>query len=163
MLVQVGIITPLALVVNLIMRLEPPKWLREGSVAAMTCAIGCTYLYLQQGKGPVTVAFSLVGAIVTAMFASVVMRLRFFYALAASGTILAASLWFLFVEARRRRREDGGGEPDDDCDLHYDDVELQPGARRASWLPEVSGEREPEPSRFRRRMRAWSGSRRSTT
>ena len=98
MLVQVGIITPLALVVNLIMRLEPPKWLREGSVAAMTCAIGCTYLYLQQGKGPVTVAFTLVGAIVTAMFASVVMRLRFYYALAASGTILAASLWFLFVD-----------------------------------------------------------------
>ncbi len=95
MLLQMGIITPLALLVNLGMLLRPPKWLREGSVAVMSCLIACVYLYLQRRKGPVEIAFTEVGAIVTAMFASVVMRLRFPYALSASGVILTATLTFL--------------------------------------------------------------------
>ena len=99
LLVQIGIITPIALLVNLLMRFPIPRWLREGSVATVSCLIACTYLYLQHGKGPVDVAFSDVGAIVAAMFASVVMRLRFYYALTASMVILAAALFFLAIDA----------------------------------------------------------------
>ncbi len=99
LLIQIGIITPIALLVNLLMRFRIPKWLREGSVAAVSCLIACTYLYMQHGKGPVNVAFSDVGAIVAAMFASVVMRLRFSYALTASTIILTAALTFLAIDA----------------------------------------------------------------
>ncbi len=95
---QICVITPLALLVNLAMRFGLPKWCREGSVAAMASIIACTYLRLQHGKGPVAVALTLVGVIVTAMFAGVVMRLRFFYALGASMVILVAALTFLAVE-----------------------------------------------------------------
>ena len=99
LLMQIGVITPIALLVNLLMRFPTPKWLREGSVAVVSCLIACTYLYLQHGKGQVDVAFSVVGAIVAAMFASVVMRLRFYYALASSMMILGAALAFLAIDA----------------------------------------------------------------
>ena len=98
MLMQIGVITPLALLVNLGMRFEPPKWIREGSVALMSSVIACVYLYLQHGKGPVAVAFTPVGAIVAAMFTGVVMRLRFFYALAASAVILVSALVFVVMQ-----------------------------------------------------------------
>ena len=93
--VQMGVITPLCLTVNLLMRFNPPRWLREGSVAVMSCAISCTYLYLQQGKTPVAVAFALVGVIVTAMFSATVMRLRFRFALSVSSVIVTAGMVFL--------------------------------------------------------------------
>ena len=98
LLTQLGIITPLSLVVNFTMLLNPPRWLREGSVAGMTCGISCTYLYLQHGKEPIAIAFTLVGVIVTAMFASVVMRLRFYFALAATSVIVVAGQIFLVVD-----------------------------------------------------------------
>ncbi len=96
--VQLGLITPLCLLVNGLMRFNPPRWLREGSISVMSCVIACAYLALQSGKGPVAIAFTLVGVIVTAMFAAVVMRLRFRYALAASGLITIAGALFLLVD-----------------------------------------------------------------
>ena len=98
MLIQMGIITPVALLVNLGMHFNPPKWMREGSIALVSCLIACTYLYLQHGKGAVAAAYTQVGAIVTAMFASVVMRLRFPYALSASVVIVVATLTFVVVD-----------------------------------------------------------------
>ena len=96
--VQLGLITPLCLLVNLLMRFNPPRWWREGSISMMACVIACAYLYLQLGKGQVAVAFTLVGVIVTAMFAAVVMRLRFYFALVASLIITLAGTSFLFLD-----------------------------------------------------------------
>ena len=95
---QLGVVTPLCLMVNLLMRFNPPRWLREGSVSLMTCVIACAYLYFQVGKPPVSIAFTLVGVIVTAMFAAVVMRLRFRYALVASTVIAHSGALFLLVD-----------------------------------------------------------------
>ena len=95
---QLGLITPLCFVVNLLMRFNPPRWLREGSISFMSCVIACAYLFLQSGKGPVAIAFTLVGVIVTAMFASVVMRLRFYFALVASVVITLAGGVFLVLD-----------------------------------------------------------------
>ena len=98
LVIQVGVITPFCLLVNLLMLLNPPRWLRESSVALMTAVIACTYLFLQQGKEPVAIAFTLVGVIVTAMFAGVVMRLRFYFALFASVSIVIAGHLFLVFD-----------------------------------------------------------------
>ena len=98
LLLQLGLITPLCLAVNLLMRFNPPRWLREGSISLMSCVIACAYLFLQSGKGSVAVAFTLVGVIVTAMFASVVMRLRFYFALVASIVITLAGGLFLILD-----------------------------------------------------------------
>ena len=95
---QLGCIAPLCLATNLLMRLNPPRWWREGSISVMACVIACSYLYLQVGRGEVAIAFTLVGVIVTAMFAAVVMRLRFYFALAAAVVITLAGTAFLFFE-----------------------------------------------------------------
>ena len=95
---QLGVITPLCLIVNLLMRFNPPFWLREGSISFMACLIAFAYLYLQIGKGQVAVALTLVGVIVTAMFTAVVMRLRFFFSLAASIVITVAGTVFLALD-----------------------------------------------------------------
>ncbi len=102
---QLGLITPLCLVVNLLMRFNPPRWLREGSISFMSCVIACAYLYLQSGKGSVAIAFTLVGVIVTAMFASVVMRLRFYFALVASIIITLAGGLFLILDHALKTEE----------------------------------------------------------
>ena len=98
MILQLGVITPLCLVVNLLMRFNPPFWLREGSVSFMACLIACAYLYLQLGKGQVAIALTLVGVIVTAMFTAVVMRLRFYFSLVASVVITVAGTIFLGLD-----------------------------------------------------------------
>ena len=98
LVLQTGLITPLSLLVNLLMRLNPPRWLREGSISFMACVIACMYLFLQSGKGSVAIAFTLVGVIVTALFASVVMRLRFFFALTACIIITFAGALFLLLD-----------------------------------------------------------------
>ena len=98
LLIQMLLITPLSLVVNVTMRFNPPRWLREGSVSLMTCVISCTYLMLQHGKQPVAVAFTLVAVIVTAMFSAVVMRLRFAYALSSCSVIVVGGLAFLIAD-----------------------------------------------------------------
>ena len=98
LILQLGVITPLCLLVNLLMRFNPPYWLREGSVSFMACLIACAYLYLQAGKGPVSVALTLVGIIVTAMFTAVVMRLRFYFSLVACVLIGIAGTIFLVLD-----------------------------------------------------------------
>lgn len=105
LVLQLGLITPLCLLVNLTMRFNPPRWLREGSISLMACVIACAYLQLQLGKGPVAIAFTLVAVIVTAMFAAVVMRLRFFFALVASVVIAIAGVLFLFLDRTLQTEE----------------------------------------------------------
>lgn len=105
LLVQGLLVTPLALLVNLLMRFHPARRLREGSVTLLTCIVALTYLYLQLGKGPVDITFTLVAIIVTAMFAAVVMRLRFFFSLFASSVIGVAGLAFLMLDHALRTDE----------------------------------------------------------
>lgn len=96
--IQLGLVTPMALLVNGMVRMNPRKWMREGLVAMATCMIAGVYLWLQQNRNPVASAYGAVGIMVTAAFANVVMRLRFRYALVSSIVILSAGLTFLMQD-----------------------------------------------------------------
>jgi diguanylate cyclase (GGDEF)-like protein len=93
------IVTPLALVVNGLMRMNPPKHIREGSVAGAVTAICFITLYVEGGRTAATAMFGLLCFMVLVLFANVVMRLRLGYMLTATVLISANGVWFLWHAA----------------------------------------------------------------
>jgi diguanylate cyclase (GGDEF)-like protein len=92
---QTEVVTPLALVVNYLMRLNLPAWAREGSVAAGMSIICCINLYVEGGSGtPATAVFGLMSVLITMLFVNIVMRLRFPYAATATMLMTAGGTWF---------------------------------------------------------------------
>jgi diguanylate cyclase (GGDEF)-like protein len=94
-LLRVGLVTPLALLVNISMRWKPRKIFREGSVSLVICLAGLTHLYLESGKDIASSAYAQAGIIIAILYANVVMRLRFSYALATSTVLVLGELIFL--------------------------------------------------------------------
>jgi diguanylate cyclase (GGDEF)-like protein len=94
-IVRLGIITPLALAVNMSMLRRPNKVFREASIAAVACLAGLTHLYLESNIDPVTSAFALFGIVAVVLFANTSMRLRVPYAWATSATMSLGGLIFL--------------------------------------------------------------------
>ena len=94
-LVRTALITPLALVVNFSMRRNPDCFYRESSIAVATCWICFVHLYLERGRYALGPTYVQVGVIVAVLFANMVMRLRFPFALFASLAIMAGDLIFL--------------------------------------------------------------------
>jgi diguanylate cyclase (GGDEF)-like protein len=94
-LVRSALITPVALVVNFTMRLKPRRFYREASIALAACWICFTHLHMEQGASAMGPAYAQVGVIVVVLFANVVMRLQFPYALAASVAMAAGDMVFL--------------------------------------------------------------------
>jgi diguanylate cyclase (GGDEF)-like protein len=92
---QTEIVTPVALVVNYMMRLNLPAWAREGSVAAGMTVICFINLYAEGGNTAATASFGLMSVLITLLFVNVVMRLRFVYA--ASATVLMTAGGLLFT------------------------------------------------------------------
>jgi diguanylate cyclase (GGDEF)-like protein len=93
--VRLCIVTPIALLINLSMRWSPNKIYRETSIALTSCMIGATHLYLESNTNATSSAYAQVGLIVTVIFANVVMRLQFAYALCTSTFLLAGDLIFV--------------------------------------------------------------------
>jgi diguanylate cyclase (GGDEF)-like protein len=93
--IRAGIVTPLALAVNVSMLLRPPKLFREASIAFVACLAGLTHLYLESNKSPVASAYAQFGILAVILFANTSMRLRFPYALATSVTMLIGNIVFL--------------------------------------------------------------------
>lgn len=93
--VRTMLITPVALVANLILRSNAGRVYREMSIAVAACWICFAHLYLERSGLAMGPAFAQVGVIVAVLFVNVVMRLRFPYALAASTAMMAADLIFL--------------------------------------------------------------------
>jgi diguanylate cyclase (GGDEF)-like protein len=93
--IRLGLITPLALLINTSMRWNPSKVYRETSIALVSCIIGVTHLYLESNKSSASSAYAQVGLIVTVIFVNVVMRIYFSYALSASVVLLLADLAFI--------------------------------------------------------------------
>jgi diguanylate cyclase (GGDEF)-like protein len=91
---QTTLVTPLALVVNWMMRLNPPRRIREGAVAVGTALICFLNLYAEGGHTAATAIFGFLSVLITASFVNVVMRLRFLYAVASTATMLAGTIWF---------------------------------------------------------------------
>lgn len=92
---RIGVVTPLALFVNATMRWKPRKVYREASVALVVCIAALIHLHLESGRDVASSAYAQVGVIIALLFANVVMRLRFTYALAVSAVLTAGELIFL--------------------------------------------------------------------
>jgi len=88
-------VTPLALLVNGLMRLNPTWWIREGSVAAGTTLICFINLYVEGNTSAATTTYGLICVLITVLFADVVMRIRLWYAAAATAVMSMGALWFL--------------------------------------------------------------------
>lgn len=99
------IVTPLALLVNALMLLNPPRWLREGSVGLATILICFINLKLEGSNTPATALFGVICLLIMVLFSGVVMRLRFHYAAVAMGSMLAGGLWFARHAAGLRASE----------------------------------------------------------
>src|SRR5260370_32589220 len=93
--IRLCIVTPIALLINVIMRWSPNKIYRETSIALVCCLIGATHLYLESNTNATSSAYAQVVLIVTVIFANVVMRLQFMYALSTSVFLLVSDLVFL--------------------------------------------------------------------
>ncbi|CAN5422883.1 hypothetical protein BH10ACI4_BH10ACI4_05560 [soil metagenome] len=95
LVVRLGIITPLALTVNILMLQNPVKFLRESSISFVCCLVGLTHLSLESHSTPVSSAYAQTGLLTVLVFANTVMRLRFPYALGVSAVLFAGDLIFL--------------------------------------------------------------------
>jgi diguanylate cyclase (GGDEF)-like protein len=91
---RTALITPLALVVNYMMRKNPRQWIREGSVALGTTLICFINLYAEGGTTAATATFGLMSVLITVVFANVVMRIRLPYMATSTTIMLIGSLWF---------------------------------------------------------------------
>ena len=96
--VRLCIVTPIALLVNVSMRWSPSRIYRETGIAAVSCLIGATHLYLESNTNATSSAYAQVGLIVTVIFVNVVMRLQFFYAVSASALLIVGDLLFLHFD-----------------------------------------------------------------
>jgi diguanylate cyclase (GGDEF)-like protein len=87
------IVTPLALLVNYMMRLNLTRWAREGSVAVGMTLICFINVYVEGSGSAATGIFELMAVMITVLFVNVVMRLRFPYAATSTLLMLASGLW----------------------------------------------------------------------
>ena len=93
-ILHTAVVTPLALLVNTIMRLRPAPWLREGSVALGTALIGLISMRAEGNATAAATSFGLMCVLLMVLFANVVMRLRFAYAAAVTVILFAGGLIF---------------------------------------------------------------------
>jgi diguanylate cyclase (GGDEF)-like protein len=96
--VRLCVVTPIALIVNASMRLNPSRFYRETVISIVACAIGLTHLYFESNKDATSSAYAQVGVIVAVIFVNVVMRLQFSYALCSSAILLAGDLIFIQLD-----------------------------------------------------------------
>ncbi|WP_348269858.1 GGDEF domain-containing protein [Edaphobacter paludis] len=97
-ILRAGIITPLALLVNASMRWNPGKVYREASVAAVIGLAGLSQLYIAMDKSPASSAYAQAALIIVILFANLVMRLPFTYALSTSAVMFGADLIFIHFD-----------------------------------------------------------------
>jgi diguanylate cyclase (GGDEF)-like protein len=95
---RAGVVTPLALFVNISMRWKPGKLYREASVGLVICIAGLSHLSVEGGKSVASSAYAQAGLIVLVLFANLVMRLRFPYALATSAVLIGGDLVYLHLD-----------------------------------------------------------------
>ena len=84
------LVTPIALIASEIVRRAPPPNIREGAVAVAVCLISTTTVAFESAISGAGGTYAQLSIVICALFANVVMRLRFPYA-----TVTTA---FLFIE-----------------------------------------------------------------
>lgn len=96
--IRAAIITPLALLVNATMRWNPSKIYRETSVCVVVILVGLSELYIGAGRSSAASAYAQAGLIIAILFANLVMRLPFGYALTSSAILFSSDLVFLHFD-----------------------------------------------------------------
>jgi diguanylate cyclase (GGDEF)-like protein len=89
MLLRLGVVTPLAVVVMLVLRSRPPPVLRESLQAGLIVVIAASVLWLTYASQSPMHVHRHAGIVLIVLFANVVQRIRFPYATAASLVTLA--------------------------------------------------------------------------
>ena len=96
--VRMLIVSPLSVVVNASMLRSPGKFLRESSIAFASCMAGLAQLYLASKQSAAASAYVQPAVLAVVLFANIVMRLRFPYALATTVVMLAGDAVFLRLD-----------------------------------------------------------------
>jgi diguanylate cyclase (GGDEF)-like protein len=92
---RTAVVTPLALFTNWLVRRNPRRWLREGSVA-VTMVVICYFNLIVEGNARAASAlFGEINVLITALFVGVVMRLRVPYAVSSIFAMTVGGLWSL--------------------------------------------------------------------
>ncbi len=99
------LVTPLAIMVNVVVRCNPVQWIREGSVAAGTTVICFVNLYIEGNTTAPNTTYGLMCVLITVLFADVVMRIRWWYAVTATVLMSTGALWYLISSAGLRSSE----------------------------------------------------------
>jgi diguanylate cyclase (GGDEF)-like protein len=103
--VRLLIVTPLSLAVNASMLKRPRRLFRESSIAIAASLAGLTQLYLASNRSAAASAYVQPAVLAVILFANVVTRLRFPYALATSVVMLAGDGVFLRLDRMLTREE----------------------------------------------------------
>ncbi len=88
-------VTPLAVVVNVVVKFNPRRWIREGGVAVGTMMICFVNLYVEGNATAPNTTYGLMCVLITVLFADVVMRIRLWYAVTATAVTSTGALWYL--------------------------------------------------------------------
>jgi diguanylate cyclase (GGDEF)-like protein len=95
LIVRLGIVTPIAIAINFLQWRMSSSVFRETGKAFTACIAALSHLYLERHLTAVNSAYALVGVLILVIYANNVVRLRFPYALAATGIMLLGDLVFL--------------------------------------------------------------------
>ena len=93
--VRLGVVTPVALAVNLSMLFQPGRRVRESAIGLAAFLAGCMHLWLQSGRDPVSSALAQLGIVAVLLFSNAIMRLQYPYPVFVSGIVIVCDWLFL--------------------------------------------------------------------
>lgn len=97
-IIRMLVVTPICILVNTSILHGPNKIFRESSIAAAACLAGLTQLYLESNSSPVASTYVQMSILAVILFNTIVMRLRFPYAVATSVVMLLGDSIFLWKD-----------------------------------------------------------------
>jgi len=106
LVVRLLIVTPLCLIVNASMLQKPSPAVRETSIAFGSGIAGLTQLYLESNRSAASTAYAQLAVLAVILFANIVMRLRFPYAIMTSLAMLAGDVLFLRADVTQTKQEE---------------------------------------------------------
>jgi diguanylate cyclase (GGDEF)-like protein len=104
--IRLLIVTPICLIVNASMLQKPSPAVRETSIAFGAGIAGLTQLYLDSNRSAATSAYAQLAVLAVILFANIVMRLRFPYAIITSLVMLAGDVLFLQADSMQSKQEE---------------------------------------------------------
>ena len=94
--IRLGVVTPLAVVIILVLLRNPPAFAREGMLAAITVVVTASLMWVMSiSRSPLQAHFHY-GVVLVLLYANVALRIRFWYAAVAS--LLCLGIYVIGVE-----------------------------------------------------------------